>query len=124
KIKLSARDVVLGRAEKNIAGGLHHPLAFNDATTLMSFVPQLAAEPLQHGVLRLLELQEKRLVISGQEKSDAAKRADRADANRLEDEVLHREAVEELQSILCNALPIRGEHSLKAQPVPGVTLGI
>ena len=111
-------------AEKDIAGGLHHPLPFNHAEPLMAFIPQLAAEPFQHGVLRLLKLQEKRFVISAQEKSDAAKRADGADADRLEYEILHCEAVEELQSILRNAFLIHGEHSLKAQPVLDVSLRI
>src|SRR6516164_1363085 len=47
KIELTARDIILGLAEKDIAGGLHHPLPFNHAPPLMPFVPQLAAEPLQ-----------------------------------------------------------------------------
>src|SRR3974390_115384 len=68
KVELSARAVVLGMAEKDIAGGFHHPLPFNHATPLMPFIPQLAAEALQHGLLRLLKLQEKRFVISAQEK--------------------------------------------------------
>jgi hypothetical protein len=55
---------------------------------------QFAVELFEHGVLRLLELEKEWFVISGEEKSNAAKRADGADTNRLEYEVLQYEALE------------------------------
>src|SRR5205085_1483505 len=97
---------------------------FDDAASLRPGISQSAAEALQHGALRLLELQEQWFVIRGEEQSDATKRADRPDANCLEHEVLQREAVEQSQAIRRKILPICGGDALKAQAVLSIGLGM
>jgi len=60
--------------------GLHHLLAFHNPAALVSFVGKLAAEPFQNRSLRLLDLQEQRLVVVGHEQCHAAECADGSDA--------------------------------------------
>ena len=58
-------------------------------------VSKPSAEPLQNGVLRLLDLKEKWFFVPTHEEADTAKRADRSYADRLKGKVLKLITIEE-----------------------------
>src|SRR5205085_621529 len=106
------RSRVLRRTEEDIAGRLHHPLPLDDAAALVAAVAELAAEPLQRRMHRLLDLQEQRLAVAGHEQRDAAEGSDRADADRLEGQILHHIATEQPVAIRTEILAVAGEQRL------------
>src|SRR3954447_21071697 len=69
--------------EHDVCCGLHHPLALDDALpVLLESAP--SEERLEHRLLRLLELQEQRIVVvSANEQQDPGTRTDAADSDDL-----------------------------------------
>src|SRR3954452_13351403 len=74
-------------AEHDVARGLHQALALHDALTLV-LVAARAGERLEHRGLRLLELEEQRiLIVTAQEQDDPRPRANAAHTDDLAGEV-------------------------------------
>src|SRR5437867_13324606 len=91
-IELTVGRGVLGPAQEHIARRLHDTLAFDHALALMAV--ELRCQPLEHRLARLLDLQEQRRAVAAHIEPDGAERADAADADNLEGNVLERVAIE------------------------------
>ena len=87
-------------AEQDVARRLHQPLAGDHALAVV-LVLALAEVRLEHRRLRLLDLQEQRVVESRpSSRSDPAARAHAADADDLAGEVDHAELLEQVPTVL------------------------
>src|ERR1700733_14569354 len=86
-------------AEKNVGRRLHHPLPLDHPPSLRPLVGELLRESLEDGVLRLLDLQEERLVVAAEEQPDHTDRADGSDAHRFESDICQPVAVEQYGSV-------------------------
>jgi len=98
-----------GPAEERVGRGLHQPLAVHHPLTL---VLELArpGERGQHRFLRLLELQEQRLVRGvAEQQEDERLGADRAHADHLAGEVAEVEAVQHLTAVGRQGLQVLGD---------------
>ena len=88
----------LGPPEVDVAGGLHHPLAVDDARP--GLVPALRQMVLQYGLRGLLDLQEERvLLVAALQQHDERPRADAADADDLARHVDHLEPLEQVTAV-------------------------
>src|SRR5207247_7363767 len=81
-VEIARGRLVLGPAEEDVARRLHHALALDHAAALVTTT--FRAEPLAHGFAGLLDLQEQRRAVAGQEQPDPAEPAHAADADHLE----------------------------------------
>ena len=81
--------------------------------TLRALVGKLLRESLEHGALRLLDLQEERLAVAAEEQPDDADRADRSDAHRFESDVRQSIAVEQNRPVGSERFAVKREPSSK-----------
>ena len=98
-----AAHAVIGRdpdpAEHDVAGGLRQSLALDDPLAVLG-ERALAQERLEHRCLRLLELQEQRVVlVAAEHQHDPGARADAADADDLARRVDVAKALEQLPAV-------------------------
>src|SRR6202044_2486829 len=89
--------------------GLHHPLPLDHAPALRALIGKLLRQSLEHGALRLLDLQEQRLAVAAKKQPNDADRADRADADRLESDVHHPIAVEKNRAVRSERFAVKRE---------------
>src|SRR6185312_10714390 len=115
-IEPNAQRLVCRPAEKNVACGLHHPLPLDHPPALRAVVGKLFREPLEDRALRLLDLQEERLAVAAQEQPDNADRADRADPDRLEGDVLQLIPVEKNRPVGGEGAAVEREAAGKVDP--------
>src|SRR5215470_17481958 len=96
-VELTMGCGVLGPAQEHVARRLHDALALDHALALMAV--ELRRQPLEHGLAGFLELQEQRRAVATHVEPDGAERADAADADNLEGDVLERVAIEETEAV-------------------------
>ena len=102
-------------AEEDVARRLHQALTGDDALAAVA-VLALADEPLEHRRLRLLDLQEQRvLVVDAEEERDPGAGADAADADDLAGQVDEPELLEQVAAVGLERPPVgadEGAHLL------------
>ena len=107
-------------AEENVARGPSQPLPLDHAPSLL-LVWACADEWLEHGVTRLLDLQDKRISVLSQQQDDKAPGTDRADADDLERDVDHAIAVKDHPAVIEKRLAVlfeEAEEILDLFPAP------
>ena len=96
-------------AEHHVARGLHQPLALDHALAVVRELA-LAEERLEHRRLRLLHLQEQRVVVvAAEEEDDPRPRADAADADDLAGGVDEAEPLEQVAAVALQRPPVRAD---------------
>ena len=99
----------LDPAEHDVAGGLREPLALDDALAVLG-ERALAQERLEHRRLRLLELQEQRIVVvAAEHQDDPGARAHAADADDLAGRVDVAIALEQPPPVGAQRPPVRAD---------------
>src|SRR5436190_12985255 len=97
-------------AEEDVARRLHQPLPLDDALAVMAelALPQVR---LEHGNLRLLDLEEQRVVVVAAEQQDDPRSCpDAADADDLPRDVDEAIALEQLPAVVLEGAAVLAEH--------------
>ena len=98
-------------AEEDVARRLHQPLALDDALAVVR-VLALAEVRLEHRRLRLLDLEEERVVVvPAEQQDDPAAGADAADADDLAGDVDQPELLEQVAAVALQRAPVRAGSS-------------
>ena len=93
-------------AEHRVARRLHQPLALDDALAVVAELA-LAEERLEHRRLRLLHLQEERIVVvAAEEEQDEGPGPDAADADDLAGGIDEPEPLEQMAAVARQGLPV------------------
>ena len=111
RLAVETRSDVLP-AEEDVARRLHQPLARDDPLAAVG-VLALAHEPLQHGRLRFLELEEQRIgVVDPEEERDPGARADAPDSDDLAGEIDEPELLQQMAAIRLEGAAIRPDDAV------------
>jgi hypothetical protein len=109
---------ILRPAQEDVRHGLHQPLSRHHALSLIG-IDATPRERRQHRWLRLLELQQKHVVVGGGEQPDGAERTDAADADHLERQIGQPVARQQRRSLLGQSRCVGGEGGAR-----GIRVGV
>src|SRR6516162_10236342 len=103
-IKMTAQ-LTFRPAEEEIAGGLHEPTTSHDALAVVG-VGALTRITFQDRTACLLDLEEKRIVLTRHQERDRAPRANAADSDHLDRNVKELELIQEPTPIFLEGFPV------------------
>src|SRR5262245_55777032 len=119
-IEVSMRRNVLRPTQELVTRRLHDTLTLDHPPALVAV--EFRSQPLEHGPAGFLDLQEQRCAVAAHVERDCAKRANAADADRLEGDVLERISIDEAKPIRRQPAFIGGERALGVDVMAGVAL--
>src|SRR5262245_18342743 len=96
-IEVSLRCDVLRPSQKEVACRLHDALTFDHALDLVPL--EFRRQPLENGFAGFLDLQEQRRAVATHVQPDGAERANAADTDDLEGDVLERISIDETKPV-------------------------
>src|SRR5215468_3440670 len=120
-IELPVRGLILRPAQEDVARRLHDALALDHPLALVTL--ELLPKPLEYGLAGFLDLQEQRSAVAAHKQPDGAKRADAADADHLERDILERISIDETKPVGRQAARVGVEGAPGVDMVAGVALG-
>ena len=116
-VEISAVHRNLGPAEEDVGGRLQHALADDNALAVIGIVGSPSVRG-QHRLLRFLDLEQQRRLVARHQQADGAERADAADPDDFECDIMQTVALQQNPPVFLQCLGVRSEGLARMQIMP------